>query len=459
MGEAAGVRIGNDVGYDDAGAGPECFAHPARVRQADRRIGRHHPDRLDPAVVDRFEHVDRLEAWFRGDVGRAPEAADPIHFLRCKAHVRRQRRSEPAHFAAAHRVGLAGDREGAGARLADAARGEMQVQDRIDLVGALDRLVHALAEHRQGAWIRKEQGCQRAQTIGIEVAVLRGSLQPSLLLDPVPEAVRDGHMGSQIGFIDLPPAPRLGQQVGEQGDVAPRADREVEIGALRGLGPARVDHHQLHVAFRARSLDPLPDDRMAPGRIGADQDDEVGRFDIVVAGRHDILTEAADVTGDSARHAEARVGVDVGGADEALHQLVGDIIIFGEQLAGDVESDAVRSVLRNGFSKAVRDEGERLVPARPPLADHRVEQPSLQAERLAEMRALRAQLAAVGRMVRVACNGDAAVLRDARLDAAADAAIGAGRADRVHERFRPPRPALRRRLGRSGCAPRPHAPE
>ncbi|MNR53681.1 hypothetical protein D3C85_1737320 [compost metagenome] len=44
-------------------------------------------------------------------------------------------------------------------------------------------------------------------------------------------------------------------------------------------------------------------------------------------------------------HAEARIGVDIRRTDEALHQLVGDVVIFGQQLTGDVEGNRVRPML------------------------------------------------------------------------------------------------------------------
>src|SRR3546814_1558730 len=46
----------------------------------------------------------------------------------------------------------------------------------------------------------------------------------------------------------------------------------------------------------------------------------------------------------------------VRGADEPLHQLVRDIIIFGEELARDIEGDAVRAVAGNRLLEAFGDE-------------------------------------------------------------------------------------------------------
>ena len=47
---------------------------------------------------------------------------------------------------------------------------------------------------------------------------------------------------------------------------------------------------------------------------------------------------------DTGRHAEARIGVNVGGADETLRQLVNDVIIFCEELTGDVKRNGVRAM-------------------------------------------------------------------------------------------------------------------
>ena len=100
------------VRHDDELAGLERRAHTIGVGQADQRIGGHDPHRLDPAVGDRVEHVDRLEAGFVGDDGRAPE---PLHQLAMPGvvdlHMGGELVGEPADFPSAHRVGLSGERE------------------------------------------------------------------------------------------------------------------------------------------------------------------------------------------------------------------------------------------------------------------------------------------------------------------------------------------------------------
>jgi hypothetical protein len=59
-------------------------------------------------------------------------------------HVRGEHVGEAADLAPAHGVRLAGDRERPHAGLADAAGGQVAVDDRVDLVGARGRLVDAL---------------------------------------------------------------------------------------------------------------------------------------------------------------------------------------------------------------------------------------------------------------------------------------------------------------------------
>ena len=73
----------------------------------------------------------------------------------------------------------------------------------------------------------------------------------------------------------------------------------------------------------------------------------------VVAG-HDVGAEGAAMAGDGRSHAQPRIGVDVGRAEEALHQLVGDVIVFGQQLPGEIKGNCIGSVLCIDVGKAVR---------------------------------------------------------------------------------------------------------
>ena len=83
---------------------------------------------------------------------------------------------------------------------------------------------------------------------------------------------------------------------------------------------------------------------------------QVGVVDVLVARRRRIGAQRRLVSGDRARHAQPRIGVDVVGADETLGELVEDVIVLGQQLARDIERDAVGTVRADAVGEAV---GER----------------------------------------------------------------------------------------------------
>jgi hypothetical protein len=96
------------------------------------------------------------------------------------------------------------------------------------------------------------------------------------------------------------------------------------------------------------------------------------------------------VAGHARRHAQPGIGVDVGRADEALGELVDDVIVLGQNLAGDIEGDRIRPMLADDFGKTVRDMIERRIPAGfLPIDDGR-EQPPLETDGLGQRRTFRA---------------------------------------------------------------------
>ena len=137
--------VAGDVLRDDQRLQPpERLAHVVGARQADGGVGAHHPQQLDIACGHRLEHLHGLVAFARDQVRRVPEPAHAIALGRRKSHMRSQHVGEPADLAPAHGVRLAGERQRPRAGLADAARGQVAIDDGVDLVGAVRRLVHAL---------------------------------------------------------------------------------------------------------------------------------------------------------------------------------------------------------------------------------------------------------------------------------------------------------------------------
>jgi hypothetical protein len=131
------------------------------------------------------------------------------------------------------------------------------------------------------------------------------------------------------------------------------------------------------------------------------------------------------MAGDGRGHAQPRVGVDVGAADEAFHQLVGDVVVLGEELPGAIERHRVRSALGDGSCENGGDAIERFIPAGTSPLNLWDEQAPIARKCFAERRAFRAEAAVVGGMIGI--TRDTGVSSDAQ--PAAHAAIGARGAD------------------------------
>ena len=171
---------------------------------------------------------------------------------------------------------------------------------------------------------------------------------------------------------------------------------------------------------------------MGVGGIGTGNKQTIGLINIGVTSRRCICTQGRFVTSHRRRHAQARVGVDVVGANQALGQFVEDVIIFGQQLAGNIKRDTVRPVLPNRFGKPRRRMIKCSIPA-DTLTCRRAGGAELRklracGVRIGQMqgRALGAQAAEIGRMIRVSAHTGNPRVIAFNEHAAANAAITTG---------------------------------
>ena len=262
------------------------------------------------------------------------------------AHVRGQHVGEAADLAPAHGVGLAGERERPRARLADAPGGQVAIDDGVDLVGALRRLVHALRVAADDALASPSTSDRTSRRPRLASPVARATAGDAAALG----ARRRERRGESLRVI-----------VDEARSIAPRSASQTSrpfqsCASVPGLidrcrsAPSLVAVRRGSMLTTrtprsaARHLDALVQHRMAPGRVGADQHHEVGELQVLVALRHDVGAERAAMPGHRRGHAQPRVGVDVRRADEALRQLVGDVVVLGQQLPGQIERDRLRPV-------------------------------------------------------------------------------------------------------------------
>ena len=92
-------------------------------------------------------------------------------------------------------------------------------------------------------------------------------------------------------------------------------------------------------------------------KLYADFNSVVREGQILVAGGRRIGAQAGLVAGHRAAHAQARVGVDVVGADQALGQLVEDVVVLGQQLAAEVQAHGVGAMGLHDAGDAVVERG------------------------------------------------------------------------------------------------------
>lgn len=108
-----------------------------------------------------------------------------------------------------------------------------------------------------------------------------------------------------------------------------------------------------------------------------------------------------------------------GGYDRVpLRQLIGDLVVFGQELAGNVEGDRVQPVYCNLAGKGACNQIERLVPAGAAAMDFRMEQSAFEADG-PEIRW----------MTGIAAHSDRSIRSNFCDDTTTHSATGAGRAE------------------------------
>ncbi len=180
------------------------------------------------------------------------------------------------------------------------------------------------------------------------------------------------------------------QQSIEQGNIAVGCNCQMLIGNFAGSSPPRVDDDDFGAALFACCREALIKHRVAPGEVRANQHNEVGLFDVFVVAGHGISAERSLMAGDRGRHAQPRIAVDIGSADVSLHQLVGGVIVLGQQLPGNVESDTFWTVRGDSLAEAAGDQIEGIVPLRDLTINQRFQQPAFERQGFTERAALRA---------------------------------------------------------------------
>jgi hypothetical protein len=325
-----------------------------------------------------------------------------------------------ADLAAAHGVGLTGERERPGPGLADLPGGEMQVDECRIFGGAAARLVQALAIQAQRGRARraaellhagKETRCMEQAFFGdaTSLGYRKWRVVEYRGLDLI-EAIG---VGPNIGRVQPAFPGHDVQHAVEQHHIGSGLYGQIQIGDLDGVGLAWVAKDDLQSRVGLFGIFDAPKkNRMRIGRVGADDEDALGVVDVVIAGGRRVGPQRLLVAGHCAAHAQARVGVDVVGSDQALGELVEDVVVLGQHLARHVKTYRIRPVLTDDLRKTFAREIQRCIPRNGLrlLATvhpaHRLQQAGLTRHGggggEVQGRALGAQAAKVGRVIGVA---------------------------------------------------------
>ena len=156
------------------------------------------------------------------------------------------------------------------------------------------------------------------------------------------------------------------QHAVEQCYIGPRQNRQMQIRKCCRVGATRIDHNdfQLQIFFFC-GFNTAKQNRMGISRVRTGDENQIGVIDVFVAARRRIGAQRGFVAGHGGRHAQARIGVDVVGADETFGEFVEDVIIFRQQLPGDIKRHAVGTVFCYGFGKTPRQEIQGRIPIAP----------------------------------------------------------------------------------------------
>jgi hypothetical protein len=233
------------------------------------------------------------------DPRRLPEPAHAIDVRRREAHMRGERIGEAADFAAAHRIGLPSQRKRRRAGFADPSCREMAIEDRIDLVGALRRLVDALRIQRNHAR-RSGEHLEKCRDIlfgepGRECSRRDAAGHAS---HPRQRVFETAGVSVDITLIERVTVGKMRQQSAKQRGIRTGLQSQKQVGIPSGIGSARIDHDDARAALLFIGQHALEQDRVAPRGVGADQHQEIGLVEIFIAAGHGIGAEGTAMARD-----------------------------------------------------------------------------------------------------------------------------------------------------------------
>ena len=288
-----------------------------------RRVLAHDVHAADHIGVHGIHDLDHGQAALRIELGVPQLLVECVALgILDREIIGIEHRDEPDIRRALHVV-LAAQRMEAGAGPADLAGDQRQRDQAARVVGAVDVLrdAHAPEDDRGlGARIFARYGLQRR---GVDAANL-GHLLRRAVLDAVLQLVEIHRVRLDVLLVVEILGDDDVEHRRQHGDVARRLElQHVRRVALQGL-TARI-HDDQRLAGLLRLLHEGRRDRVILGRVGADDDDELGVLDRGEGRGHRARADAFDQPRHRRGVAESRAVIDVVGAEAGTDQLLEEI--------------------------------------------------------------------------------------------------------------------------------------
>src|SRR4051794_11212080 len=112
----------------------------------------------------------------------------------------------------------------------------MDIDDCVDLVGAADRLVYALAEQGDGLRGSRKPVVEFREIGRRDVASPGDAPEVAALLQRFPETLGGRDRPGEKAVVERPGAATMGEKAVHQRDVSPRLQRQMQVRLVAGLG-------------------------------------------------------------------------------------------------------------------------------------------------------------------------------------------------------------------------------
>lgn len=239
---------------------------------------------------------------------------------------------------------------------------QVAVDNGIALVGAGDRLVYALGKTGNRSRRLCKPGIEGFDILRRKITLLcdrfdaRGRRPCTCQCVIETLAVR-----INVGLIQATVIGEPTQQTVEQYRIRTWPQRQVKVRQFTGGGAAWINNNHSTPIPRT-GLHTLVKHRMRPRGVTASQNQQVRQLQVLIATRNHVRPKGPFVSSHSRRHAKPGVGIHMRCANEPFGQLVGDVVVLGQQLARQVKGHRLWAVSLDAVLYRMRHLVQRLLP-------------------------------------------------------------------------------------------------